>query len=244
MSLNHIRQRLHDRQMALGVSMSDPSTELIELAGRMGLDFVHFDGQHSPMAPERVGVLCQIADGYGITPTMRIPDKNASTIHGYLDKGVRVLVVPDLQTKEEAESLVQHAYFAPIGCRSATSIRTTYHQDEGDRFALFCHINMATMVVPQLESVAALENLDEILSVPGIDYYTSGFEDLAQSMGFPGEPGHPDVKAAWAAATGKIRAAGKKIYEEHVASVDVFTLIHRGLNDFLQGHDRTSELNW
>lgn len=244
MSLNHIRQRLHDHQKALGVSMSEPSPELIELAGRMGLDFVHFDGQHSPMTPEHVGLLCQIAEGFGITPTMRIPDKTASTILGYLDKGVRVLVVPDLQTREEAESLVQHAYFAPIGRRSATSIRTAYHQDEGDRFALFCHINMATMVVPQLESMAALENLDQILAVPGIDYYTSGFEDLAQSMGFPGEPGHPEVKAAWAVAVGKIRAAGKNIYEEHVASVDVFTMIHSGLTDFLQNHGRASELNW
>ena len=112
MSVNRIRKPIHDRRKALGISLTDPSAEMVELAGRVGLDFVHFDGHHAPLTPERMGLLCQFADGFGITPTMRVPNQRESTILSYLDKGVRVIIVPNLQTREEAEALIRHAYYA------------------------------------------------------------------------------------------------------------------------------------
>ena len=99
---NKILERIRAGEKALGVSIMDPSDLLVEMAGRMGLDFVQFDGQHWPLTPERVGTLWMIADGFDITPIMRIPNGAESTILSYLDKGIRLIVVPNLKTKEEA----------------------------------------------------------------------------------------------------------------------------------------------
>jgi 4-hydroxy-2-oxoheptanedioate aldolase len=242
MIANRIIDRIRKGEKALGLHMSNPSEELVELAGRMGLDFVAFDGQHSPLTPERVGTLCRIADGFGVTPTMRVPDHRESTLLSYLDKGIRLLIVPNLQTREEAENLVKYTYFAPLGLRSATSIRTALNQGKGGRKELFEQINAHTLLVPQLESATALKNVDEILKVNGIDFFAAGFEDLAQSMGLPGQANHPEVQGAYAKAVEKVKAAGKHLYNDWVESIDVFGLVRGSLEALLEKHGRRSLL--
>ena len=113
-----------------------------------------------------------IADGFDITPTMRIPDGDESTILSYLDKGIRLITVPNLKTKEEAEALVQYTYYAPIGVRSSTSIRSILALKEGGRRELYNEINANTILVPQLEHINALENVEELIGVDGVDYFT------------------------------------------------------------------------
>ena len=241
---NKILERMRKGEKALGLNMSEPSAELVELAGRMGLDFVNFDAQHSPVSPEVIGQMCRIADGFGITPTMRIPDGQESTILSYLDRGIKLIVVPNLQTKEEAEALVKYSYFAPKGLRSATSYKTVFYQGSRSRAELFEYINANTIVVPQLESITALENLDEILTVAGIDFFGGGFEDLAQSMGFPGGHALPQVQEAAAKADQKIRDAGKYVFGDHTDSVGVLFLAKSGLEELLKKYGRESQLGW
>ena len=76
---------------ALGLTLREPSGLMVELAGRCGLDFVSFDAQHDPLTPAEIGEMCRIADPYGMTVSMRIPDGAESTILSYLDRGVRVI---------------------------------------------------------------------------------------------------------------------------------------------------------
>lgn len=239
---NKILERLQAGEQALGVYMIDPSDLLVEMAGRMGLDFVQFDGQHWPLTPERVGTLCMIADGFDITPVMRIPDGCESTILSFLDKGIRMIVVPNLKTKEEAEALVQYTYFAPIGVRSSTSIRTVLAQGEGGRPELYKEINANTMLVPQFEHISALENVGEILSVAGIDYFTPGFEDQAHSMGLSGQADSAAVQGAWEACAQKVRAAGKHIMSDHIEYIDAFGSVKTAAQDLLEKHGRKSQL--
>ena len=78
---------------------------MVELAGRCGLDFVSFDAQHDPLTPAEIGEMCRIADPYGMTVSMRIPDGAESTILSYLDRGVRVITIPNLLTGEQAKEL-------------------------------------------------------------------------------------------------------------------------------------------
>ena len=96
---NRILERAAKNEKALGLSLTNCSGELVELAGRMGLDFVDFDGQHSPVTPAEIGEMCRIADALGITVMMRIPDGRESTILSFLDRGVRGITVPNLLTK-------------------------------------------------------------------------------------------------------------------------------------------------
>ena len=241
---NKILERIEKGEKALGLSMNDPSQELVELAGRMGLDFVSFDGQHSPLTPERVGTLCKIADGFDITPTMRIPDGRESTILSYLDRGIRQITVPNLLTKQEAEDLVKFTFFQPIGFRSSTSIPMAFHQDGETRADLYAQANANVVVVPQIENVRTVDALDEILTVDGIDFFAGGPEDMAQSLGLPGDHDDPSVADAYDRATAKIEAAGKSWWADHIQSVDVFALSKGALEELLEAHGRKSAMGW
>ena len=134
---NRILWRKARGEKALGVSMNEPSEEVVELAGRMGLDFVNLDGQHAPVSPQEVGTICRIAEGFGMSTTMRIPDGAESTILSYLDRGVQLIVVPNLQTRAKAEALVKYTFFAPLGLRSSTSYPMVLRQDGPERISLF-----------------------------------------------------------------------------------------------------------
>ena len=92
---NRIIERASRGEKALGLGLSQPSGELVELAGRMGLDFVSFDGQHSPYPPDVIEDMCRIASGFNLTVTSRIADGQESTILSYLDRGVQGLVIPN-----------------------------------------------------------------------------------------------------------------------------------------------------
>ena len=236
---NKILERIRKGEKALGLSFGDnPNEELIEMAGHLGLDFVSFDGQHSPITPERVGQLCRVADGFGLSVHMRLPDGQESTILGYLDKGVRAILIPNLQFKEEAELIVKWSYFAPLGLRSATSLRTVFNQTS-TRTQLFKDMNDNLMVMGQLESVTSFENLDEILTVDGLDWFGGGPEDTAQSMGMPGQHAHPKPVEAYKKAADKVRATpGKFIFADFWDTIDVSGLVMSAAEELLRKHGR------
>ena len=242
MITNKILERMRAGEKALGLSMTQPSEELVELVGRMGLDFVAFDGQHSPQDPQVIENMCRVADGYGVTPTMRVPDGEESTILNYLDRGIKQITVPNLRTKEQAEAIVRYSYFGPKGVRSSTSLRMAFLSGPGGRAEMFQAINDATMVCAQLESVEAMENLDDILTVDGLDYFGGGPEDMAISMGLVGQHTHPKVAAAYEEAQAKIRAAGKVWIADHTESVNAFVAIMDAASEMLQRHGRESKL--
>ena len=238
MAANRMLERIRRGEKALGVALSSPSEELVEMYGRMGLDWVDFEGQHAALTSETVERLCRVADGFGITPTMRIPDHAESTILSFLDRGIKAMWVPNLQTKEEAEALVRYSFFAPIGLRSFTSRRVGKMGLHGGAKALMAEVNANTVIVPQLESITALNNLDEILTVDGIDYFGWGSNDLAWSMGHVGEPGHPSVVDAQDRALEKIHAAGKRLIGEVTESISVVGVLHDAGKSLLAKHGR------
>lgn len=224
--------------------MNEPSEELVELAGRMGFDFVNLDGQHAPVTPQQVGAVCRIAEGFGMSTTMRIPDGAESTILSYLDRGVQLIVVPNLQTRAEAEALVKYTFFAPLGLRSSTSHAMVLRQDGPDRSGLFDAANRNTLLVPQIESVTGVDNLDGILQVEGIDFFGGGPEDMAQSLGIPGGHADPRVAEQYARMEAKVKAAGKHLLADHVESVQVFGVVKQALDEALAAAGRTSALAW
>ena len=128
---NQILRRVARGEKALGLYLTEPSGLLVELAGRCGLDFVNFDAQHSPVTPADIGEMCRIADPCGVTVALRIPDGAESTILSHLDRGARLIIVPNLLTAEEAAELVKYSYFAPPlvqscqagDCRAAAEAR-------------------------------------------------------------------------------------------------------------------------
>lgn len=244
MVTNKILDQAGQGKKALGLDLRFPSELLVEVAGRMGMDFVWFDGQHTALTLAVVERLCRVADGFGITPAMRIPDQQESTILRFLDAGMKTIIVPNLQTREQAEALVKHSYYGPKGLRSATGLRVVLNAQSDDLIYTYKVTNENTMIVPQLESAIAFENLDEILKVDGIDYFTGGPQDIAQSMGLPGQANHPKVREAFTEAVDKVRAAGKKMFSDVTVSVNALSVIIGAGRELLEKHGRECKLPW
>ena len=222
MAANRMLERIRRGEKALGVALSSPSEELVEMYGRMGLDWVDFEGQHAALTSETVERLCRVADGFGITPTMRIPDHAESTILSFLDRGIKAMWVPNLQTKEEAEALVRYSFFAPIGLRSFTSRRVGKMGLHGGAKALMAEVNANTVIVPQLESITALNNLDEILTVDGIDYFGWGQQRSGLVDGTCGRAGPSQCRRCSGQGAGEDPRGGKETHRrghgEHICS--------------------------
>jgi len=242
MKTNKILERVKNGEKALGLNVRAGEEEFIELAALMGLDYIYIEGQHSAIHPATAEHLCRVAEGFGITTGMRIPDQQESTILSYLDRGIKLIVVPNLKTKEEAEAMVKYTYYGPKGARSATGIRMIFNAVETDRKFVYNFANENTLLVPQLESITAFENLDQILTVDGIDFFMGGPEDIAQSMGLPGEPNHPEAKKAFAEAVDKVHAAGKRMLFEVVEEINILSLVIEASDKLLEKHGRKSKL--
>ena len=238
MPTNKIIEKMRNGEKALGLALNFYSDDLIELSGLMGLDFVRYDGQHGPVTPETIDRMCRMCDGFGLTPTMRVPDQIPSNILNYLDRGIRAITVPDLETKEQAEALVQACFFGPVGRRSYTGPRIQGYGLAGDPKTMMADTNANFLLMPQLESITAYNNLDEILAVPGIEVFTGGPNDLAQSMGHPGEPDHPDCLRVTREGHEKIHAAGKKVSGDIMALVDATASVQEAIAQLLKQNGR------
>ena len=236
MRVNNVVLKMKANEMAYGLNLSFPSTTLIELGGRVGFDFVTFDSEHGPFTPDLLDDLCRIADMAGLTPMARVPNIESSTILRFLDRGIMGVTGPHITTGERAQQLADACRYVPRGKRSFGSGRGAYFGDFASGPEYMEHTNDNIIVIAQLEDVEVMDNLDDILSVDGIDFYASGAQDIAQSMGLQGQPNHPQVKEFEEELTRRLHAAGKKRPEEVMVSARATSLFLDGARAFLDSH--------
>ncbi len=207
---NRVKAAAGAGRKAYGYYLSFPSPWVIEILGKLDFDFVFLDGEHGPFDLERLEELCRTAELYRVTTVARVPDIGASTILRYLDRGVMGILGPHVSSAEDARQLVRACRFAPEGMRSFGGNRgTAYNALIPDKSAFLREANAQMLVIALLEDREAVDNLDAILAVPGIDMYSIGPNDLAQSLGYPGEPDHPAVVKVMDDITRRVHAAGK-----------------------------------
>ena len=233
MRINRVVEKMRRGERAYGINMSFPSTTLIELAGRVGFEFVMFDGEHGPFTPRDVDDLCRVADMAGLTPMARVPSIDDSTVLRFLDRGIMGILGPHITTVERARQLADACRYAPRGKRSFGSGRGAYFGDFDSGPEYMEHTNDNVLVMAQLEDAEVLDNIDEILSVEGIDVYASGAQDIAQSMGLQGQPDHPRVKEFEETVAARVRAAGKKTSEDVMVMARAANLFLEGARAFL-----------
>jgi len=133
---------------------------------------------------------------------------------------------PHIATQADAEQLVKACYFGPLGERSFGGNRgCDYDFELTDKKTYYRQCNDNMLVGALLEDKGVLENLDEILTVKGIDYFAIGPNDFAQGLGFPGEPDHPEVLAAMEEVNTRIQTAGGRVRENVMRSDWVKTML-------------------
>ena len=181
------------------------SAGLVELLAQMGFDVIFIDCEHGPGGWDDVENMVRAAELWGSTAIVRVQSNDPSTITRALDRGAGGVQVPHVNTRAQAKAAVQAAKFAPIGHRGFAGGRAAL----GVQGSFTDHANAETLLVLMLEEVEALRNLDDILQVDHVDAYFIAPGDLSQSMGYPGQVGHPEVQKAIDDAVRRTKAAGK-----------------------------------
>ena len=181
---NSMKARLKDGKLVIGCLLAYNAPWLVEILGMLRYDFVVIDIEHEPFNNESVANLIRAADGVNLPSLVRMPC--TERILPFLDVGAHGVVIPDLRDRQHAEQVVAMTRFAPLGCRTYYSQTRSASYGIGiDERAWTQDTNEQQLVIGMIESISAVEQLDGILSVNGIDGYHIGPLDLAQSMGYP-----------------------------------------------------------
>jgi 4-hydroxy-2-oxoheptanedioate aldolase len=184
MRKNQVREKLKRGEASVGTWLTIPSVITAGMMARTGFDWLTVELEHTPMNHETAAASFAIIAACGKVPLARIPWNSVENIKRVLDTGAYGVVVPMVNTKADAEAVVSAARYAPLGNRS---IGGQLHASnfETDASTYYSRANEEILVVVMLEQVQAVENADEILSVPGIDAFFIGPNDLHNSMGKP-----------------------------------------------------------
>lgn len=179
-----------------------------DLLAHTGYDWMLIDGEHAPNDIASMLMQLQIVDGSPSHPVVRLVDGDVAKIKQVLDIGAQSLLIPQVETAEQAAELASAVMYPPAGIRGVgTALARAAKWNMVDDYFEAVDDELCLMI--QVESVRGLENLDAILQVERLDGVFIGPADLAASMGHLNNPGHPEVKAAIEDAIRKIRAAGK-----------------------------------
>ncbi len=195
MKKNKVKEALAKNNVAFGTWVQMSSPDAAELASYAGFDFVMVDTEHGSFGIETVVSIFRAIELGGASPFIRLPDDNKTGILKALDAGAMGILVPGVSTKGEAEEIVKAAKFYPDGFRGACPLtRSTGH----GIFQWSDYVkwsNQETMVWLLIESPEGISNIEEILSVDGIDAIVLGVFDLSVSLGLPDQIDHPNVKS-------------------------------------------------
>ncbi len=206
-----MKNKLAEGKTVMGpfVKMTDPC--LIEQAALAGFDFCILDMEHGPIGFESALDLIRAAELHGMSPIIRTTDASHENILRALDIGAHGVEVPQVNSREAAESVVSACKFFPEGTRGVCRYTRAAEYTNIDKAAHFEGSNANTMVIVHIEGMEGVNNLSEILEVKGLDVIFLGPYDLSQSCGVPGEVTHPIVVEKMKMAVEMAAAKGVKV---------------------------------
>lgn len=182
MRLNHVKQRLQQGEPSIGTWLSLPSPEAAEQVAQLPFDWLVIDSEHNTQDIRTLGLMFMAMSRAGIAPMVRIPWNSPENFKRVLDAGAWGIVVPMVNTRQEAEQAVRATRYYPDGNRSVGGGRHAISWDTSGA-EYFRNANEQVLLVAQIEHIDGVNNAEEILSTPGIDACFIGPNDLAASMG-------------------------------------------------------------
>ena len=204
---NKVKEKLQSGQRAYVASGNSHATDIDAFghsAIEAGIDGIWLEGEHGLVGPNNVGDLTRACDLWGLTSIVRINENSQGQIYRTLDLGAQGIVVPHVNTKEEAENVVSGGKFAPIGQRGM------YGSRQGFGVPNFFEVaNDLSLLIVLIEDIVAVQNLDSILEVDNIDVFFVAPSDLAQSMGYINDLQNKEVINTIDGALNKIIDSGK-----------------------------------
>ena len=193
---NEVKEKIKKGKPCVGLLSNLGSASLTEIFGIAGFDFIIFDMEHSTMSEETLEGLVRAAKLKGLTPFVRVRKNDVRLIMGVLDAGCLGVMVPEVESREEAQQAVENTKYRPSGKRGVNwkTIAGEWGVIEPAEYLKTANDQIMTLV--QIETAKGFQNVEEIVKVKGIDVLIIGPSDLSASMGYPGNPKHPEVTKA------------------------------------------------
>jgi len=205
---NTFKQNLKKGKKQYGIWNGIPDSYAAEMCAGAGFDWVCIDGEHAPFDLRTILHNMQVVQSYNVPAIVRIPSVDPVLIKQLLDAGAQNILIPMIETADQAVLVAKAMAYPPQGIRGVGTAlaRAAQWNRVNDYFKL---ANEEMCCIGQIESIKAVENLDEILQVAGLDVCFLGPADLGATMGYLGQPGHPEVVKLVKECIQKIVKAGK-----------------------------------
>ena len=200
---NRVKRKLQRGEVAT-VASGLRTPDLVDSFGPLGFDGVWIETEHGALDFADIPDLTRAADLWGMTSVVRVNQNVPGVIYRTFDVGAQGVVVPHVDTADQARAVVNAGKFAPIGARGIGGGRQSHGVSD-----FLAHANDETLLVVLIEDIVAINNLSEILEVDHIDVFFVAPGDLAQSMGLIGQVDSPRVQETLKGAMAKIVAAGR-----------------------------------
>jgi len=204
---NPFKRALKANKAQIGLWSSLSSNYSVEVIAGAGFDWILLDCEHSPNDLESVLTQLQAAAPYPTHPVVRVPWNDMVNIKRVLDVGAQSLLIPYVSTAEEAKAAVAHTRYPPAGVRGVAGTTRATRFGRVKDYAKRAHEEICVLV--QVETQAAVDNIEAICAVDGVDGVFIGPADLHASLGYTGEIANPKVKPMIDEAIKRIRKAGK-----------------------------------
>ena len=189
-----LKSKLKNRELSIGSWLTIPSQAVIEILGSAGFEWLTIDMEHSPISIETCLNLIGHIQGNGMQALVRVSKNEEVIIKQVLDAGADGVIIPMIKNKEEAIEAVNYVKYPPLGKRGVGLNRAQKYGTAFDSYQKWAKDEV--VIIAQIEHIEAVNNLEDIFSVEGIDGIIVGPYDLSASMGYPGEFDRDDVKAA------------------------------------------------
>ena len=194
---NRLRTRLAEGATVVGtmlVEIRQPA--IMTLLANAGFDFVLIDTEHGPFSIESVAELSRAARDSGVTPIVRVPELTYAHVAQALDGGGQGIMLPRVTARAQVEECVGYMKYSPAGRRGAVLARGHTGFRGGPLAEVLAAMNRETFLIVQIETAEAVQRLDELLSVPGVDAALVGPTDLSLALGVPGKMDDPKLVGA------------------------------------------------
>ena len=233
-----LKQKLHRGEAVYGTMLRmirNPA--IIPIAKESGLDFVMFDLEHGAYSLETLADMAMMGRCHGLPVCARLPELSRAWVSGALDAGLEGVMVPMIETGEQARQLVQWSKYAPLGRRGyALSTANTMYQRPADAEGFLRECNDRILTIAQIETVAGMESAAAIAGTPGVDVILVGPTDLAASLGKPGQLDTPEEIEAIGRIARAVADAGVTL-GVHTGDEMIQRMVPMGLRFFMSSID-------
>ena len=235
-----MKNKILNREPVLGTMLSEIATpNILRVLHSGGLDFVIIDAEHGPFDFSQLANLVAVGNLIGLTTLIRIPEIRREWITKILDMGADGMLVPMVNTPEEARQIVEYAKYTPLGNRGVSTTRAHTNYNPGKLADYFVSANDRTIILCQIETPEAVKNARAIASVEGVDALIVGPSDLSTTHGFAGDASGPEMTAIIESVIAEAKAAGKATGFVHSKPAVLKAWQEKGMTIFSCG----SELN-